>query len=356
MLPNRWAKRLKTQESVQRSLCRLGFLLFAVGPPLLILSSWLWSITPWARYWSVRAWERSISISIGVDVDIQSVRNFAPHHYRLANVTLKHPETGVTIATIPLIEFQRRQASWNLQLQSPAIELDQALHLVHTLHERYLCQPNLAFPTTMCSLRGLTLMNDSPAMEPIYLESRFQCDKDKTSLQTRFDLASHDGSQSASFAVERLHDAIAPRTSWSLETPGLEIPSIVLAAFQPKASTLGPHASFRGEIRCEQDDFNWHAAIAGIFQKVQWNSDRSLEVLAVPKSTQNVRVDHIEIYNGRWVQVEGLVTAESGATSDLSRWLTVALAPATDVQPASHVDHAIESTAKLRNASGSMQR
>jgi len=356
MLPNRWAKRLKTQESVQRSLCRVGFLLFAVGPTLFILSSWLWSLTPWARYWSVRAWERSISISIGVDVDVHSVENFAPHSYRLLDVTLKHPETGDTIATIPSIEFQRGQATWNLRLQSPIIELDQALHLVHTIHERYLCQPNLAFPTTTCSLRGLTLMKDSPAMEPIYLESRFQCDKDKTSLQTRFDLAIHDGSQSASFAVERLHDAIAPRTSWLLETQGLEIPSKVLAAFQPNASQLGPDASFRGDVSCEQDEFNWHAAVAGIFQKVQWNSGQDPDVPTTLRNLQNVRVEHVEIDNGHWLQVDGLVTSESGLTSDLSRWLATAMAPATGVQPASHVADPIENSAKLRNAPSTIQR
>lgn len=356
MLPNRWAKRLKTQESVQRSLCRMGFLLFAVAPTLFVLSSWLWSITPWSRYGSVRAWERLISISIGVDVDLQSVENFAPHCYRFQDVTLKHPETGNTIAIIPSIEFQRGQATWILRLQSPVIELDEASNLAHTIHQRYLCQPNLAFPTAICSFRGLTLMKDSPAMEPLHLESRFQCNKDKTSLQARFDLASNDGSQSASFAVERLHDAIAPRTSWSLETQGLEIPGKVLTAFQSNASKLGPDASFRGDILCEQDDLNWHAEIAGIFQKVQWNHGQAPEVFAAPQNSQNVRVEHIEIYNGHWVKVDGLVTAESGLTTDLSRWLATAMAPATGVQPASHVVDPFENTAQFRNAPSTIQR
>jgi hypothetical protein len=244
MLPNRWAKRLKTQESVQRSLCRVGFLLFAVGPTLFVLSSWLWSITPWSRYYSVRAWERAISMNLGVDADLESVENFAPHCYRFQDVTLKHPETGDTIAIIPSFEFHRGQATWLLRLESPMVELEHASNLVHAIHHRYLCQPNLAFPTTTCSIRGLTLMKDSPAMEPIYIESHFQCNKDKTSLQSRFDLVKNDGSQSASFAVERLHDAIAPRTSWLLETHGLEIPSKVLAAFQSKALQLGPVATF----------------------------------------------------------------------------------------------------------------
>jgi hypothetical protein len=354
MLPNRWAKRLKTQESVQRSLCRIGFLLFAMGPTLFILGSWLWSIMPWTQYWTIRSWEHSISLSIGADVDIRSVQNFAPHQYRLHDVALKHPETGKAIARIPAIEFQRGPSSWHLRLQSPSVELEQALILVQAIHRRFLCQPNLAFPTTTCSLRGLTLMSDSPAMEPIYLESRFQCDEDKTSLQARFDLATNDGSQSACFTVERLHQAIAPRTSWSLETQGLEIPSKVLAAFQPNASQLGPDASFCGDMRWEQDEQNWRAEIAGIFRKVRWNDPQSPDVFPETKATHNVRVEHIDIQNGHWMQVNGLVTAESGSTSDLSRWLAAAMAPA--VQSASHVSDAIESTAQLRNAPSAIQR
>ncbi len=354
MLPNRWAKRLKTQESVQRLLCRAGFLLFAVGPTLIILGSWLWSIMPWTEYWTLHSWEHSISLSIGADVDIQSVQNYAPNQYRLHDVTLKHPETGNAIATIPSIEFQRGQSNWHLRFYSPSVELDQALILVRAIHQRYLCQPNLAFPTTTCSLRGLTLTSASTVMEPIYFESRFQCDQEKSLLQARFDLAKNDGSQPASFAIERLHQTIVPRTSWSLETQGVEIPSSVLAAFQSQASHLGPDASFRGDIRWEQDELNWRAEIAGLFRKVQWSHSSSSEAFSQPLTTHNVRVEHIKIHNGYWMQVDGLVTAESGSTSDLSRWLATAMTPA--VQSASHIADPVESTAQLRDTPSAIQR
>jgi hypothetical protein len=354
MLPNRWAKRLKTQESVQRSLCRLGFVLFALGPTLLILGSWFWSIMPWTQYWKIRAWERSISLSIGAEVDIGSVQNFAPHQYRLLDVTLKHPETGNAIAIAPLIEFQRGSSNWHLRFQSPSVELEQASKLVHAIHQRFLCQPNLAFPTTTCSLRGLTLMNKTPVMEPICIESQFQCDIEKSSFQAKFDLAINDGSESASFAVERLHQAIAPRTSCWLETQGMEIPATVLAAFQPNASQLGPDASFRGDIRWEQDELNWRADLAGLFHNVRWNSRRGPDVFAETPTTHNVRVEHVAIQNGHWIQVDGKVTAESGTTSDLSRWLAAAMAP--PVQSASHVSDPVENTAKLRDAPTAIQR
>ncbi len=345
MLPNRWAKRLKTQESAQRSLCRLGFLLFAVAPTLVIIGSWVWAIAPWSRYWSAQAWERTISLNFGVAVQIGRLENFAPNSYRFLNVTLKHPETGDSIAIIPSIEYQRRQAIWHLRLHSPVVELSQATNLVHAIHQRYLCQPNLAFPTTTCSLRGLTLMYESVAMEPIFLEAQFQCEQEKSSLQVRFDLARNlantDGSQSARLAVERFHDVVSPRTNWLLETHALEVPCKVLAAFQPTASQLGPEATFQGDIQWEQDELNWRAALAGVFQKVQWNHGYDARPPASSKGGQ-VRVELAKVFNGRLVQAEGLVTAESGGNRNLADWLAAVLPSTSAVQPASHDDASVQ--------------
>ena len=341
MLPSRWAKRLKTQESVQRSLCRIGFLLLAVLPTLFVMSSWLWSITPWSRYWTVRTWERTISLNMGVDVHIVSIENTAPNRCRLHGVTLKHPETADSIATIPSIEFHRSNATWMLRLQSPVIELSQASNFVQAIHQRCLCQPNLAFPPMTCSIRELTLMNDAEASEPIYLESRFQCNTNMSSLQIRFDLAknlaTNNDAQSASFVVERLHDAIAPRTSWLLETHGLEVPCKVLAAFQSVASQLGPNATFQGDLHWEQDNTNWHASLAGIFQKIRWNAASDAMSIAMPKNGL-IRVEAAQVANGRFVQADGLVTSESGSQIDLGHWLSASglMSLPSAVQAASH--------------------
>ncbi len=199
-------------------------------------------------------------------------------------------------------------------------------------------------------------MKDSPAMEPIYLESRFQCNQDKTSLQIRFDFAKNDGSQSASLAVERLHDAIAPRTSWLLETHSMEIPCKVLAAFQSNASYLGHEATFQGEVFWEQDHVNWRAALAGIFQRVQWNHGQDSMFLSTAENEQSIRVDNVQVYNGRLLQVDGLVTTESGSTSQLAHWLAAALSPPSAVQAASHMVDTADSSAQLRNAPSAIQR
>jgi len=350
MLPNRWAKRLKMQESAQRSLCRLAFVLFAIVPTLLIACGWFWSITPWSQYWTARAWERRISLNLGVDVELARVENFAPYSFRFHSVTVKHAETGDLIAVIPSIEFQQRPSAWHLRLQAPKVELEQAAHLAHSVHQRYLCQPNLAFPLTLCSIRDMTLMRETPVMESIYLESRFQYQKDKTSFNARFDLATNDASKSASLDIERHHNIASPFTGWLLQTGGVAVPCAVFASFQSVATKLGPDASFQGDVRWEQGAVDSRAALSGVFQNVRLQNEpiaMAASHALVPNSKGSIRVDLAQAMNGHIVQADGLVTLDSGHQSELSVWLADQSLPRANVQPANYADPAV----RLRQAS-----
>ncbi len=350
MLPNRWAKRLKMQESAQRSLCRLAFVLFAIIPTTLIVCTWFWSIAPWSQYWTAQTWERRISLNLGVDVQLARVENFAPYSYRFHHVTVKHSETGDLIAVIPSIEFQQRQSAWHLRLQSPKVELEQAAHLTQSIHQRYLCQPNLAFPFTFCSIRDMTLMRETPVMESICLEAQFQYQKDKTSFHARFDLATNDASTSASLDIERHHNLASPFTGWLLQTGGVTIPCAVMASFQSVTTKLGPDATFQGDVRWEQGVVDSRAALRGIFQNVRFqNAPVAMASSGTlpPNNKGSIRVDFAQVMNGLIVQADGLVTMDSGHQSELSVWLPVLSLPPQTVQPASHVDPSVQ----LRSAS-----
>ncbi len=345
MLPNRWAKRLKMQESAQRSLCRLAFVLLAIAPMFLILTVWLWSIMPWSRSWSARAWERRISLNFGVDVHLESVENFAPYCFRFHNVTVKHSETSELIATIPSIVFQQRQATWNLRLQSPQVELEHAAYLVQSIHQRYLCQPNLAFPLTVCSIRDMKLMRETPAMEPIFFESKFLCGKESTLFEATFDLASNDGSNSAILKIERHHNIASPYTGWQLATGAIAIPCTVLAAYQPTASMLGPESTFQGELQWEQSLVDSRAVLQGVFANVRFqNEPLPTKAFHVNDTTSkgSIRVDLARVMNGQVVQADGLVTTDSGRQCELSTWCALQAPQQSAVQSANHVDAAAQ--------------
>ena len=318
-------------------LCRLGFLLFAFAPTILILSGWFWSIMPWSQSWTARGWEKTISLNMGVDVRFKSMASYAPSSYRFYDVRVRHPETGDLIASIPTVELQHRQATWHIRLQSPRVELAQATQLVNAIHQRYLCQPNLAFSTTTCSIRELTLANQSPSMEPLYLEARFQCHKDKTRLEAFFDLSHDYGEKSARISIERLHDLSSPQTICFLRTAGVKIPCTVLAVFHSFATRLGPEAFFKGDIQCEQEAFDTRLTLAGIFYDVMWNQPHDTTTPPLLGNGQ-IRVDFAESLNGRLTNVSGLVTAGNGWNSDLEQWLASASQTQSPVQSANHID------------------
>lgn len=346
MLPNRWAKRLKMQESAQRLLCRLCFLLFAIVPSLSILGVSTWSMTPWAKYWSNRAWERRLSLSFGVDVQLESAVNFAPNSYRLLNIAVKHPETGESIAIIPTIEFQEREHFWHLQIQSPRIAIEKADYLAHVIHQRFLCQPNLAFPPTKCSISQLMFSDDKSVMAPIHFKSVFHCNKEKTSLMANLSLQEQVDTHSARFEIERQHEAEIPTTQWLLQTGEIQIPSAILAAFQPSAAQLGPDATFNGTIGWTHNAVASQTEIRGLFKDVRWSSPNT-NVAPPWISKSQVRVQYAQILNGRPLKTEGFVMADSGSNSTLSNWLAAVLSAPPSVQSASHFDPGVQ----LRQAS-----
>lgn len=311
MLPQRWGKRLKIHESVQRLMCRFVFLCFGFLPPLLLVVGWGWSTTPWADWLERDRWRDRLSLQLGLPTEVAAVDYLAPKLVRLTGVNLEHPETGAQVAHAETLELRQERGLWKLHIPAAKIELKQLAFAAEAVHERCLCRPQLALPIVDASIGRLDIEDDGLLIESMSLRSEWICRSQQSRCRVEY-RPLKDENQLGKLEIDRWHTTERPLSRIVLQTGNGAVAYSLLNAFFPTADRLGPNVAFRGDFEWRQDSQAWNAIIhQGRFEDVSWGQlTSSLPYELTGRG--HIELQNVLIADGRISQMQGTVTAQAG--------------------------------------------
>lgn len=314
MLPVKWAKRLKMQESLQIALCRLVFVSLALLPFIAVILYSCWTFTPWHHLSLKYYWQQQISSAIGFDVDIESVVNYSPHETRLKNLKLLHPETGDLVAVIDTVELRPSNDRYRLKVIRPQFHLEYASQLSDAVHRHSLCLPRMKRQSFLCSIENAKLRSEVADIDGITIESELKTSSDRSQLRSRFELKTTEGAKVGTLDVVREHLALPPLTTCQMDFTGVEIPAIVLHAFQPFSKHLGSEVAFQGTVVTRATNSDWDIWISGALRGVQWEqitSSLAYQILG----RGDIHLNEAWVFNGQLRRANGALSAKQGSIS-----------------------------------------
>lgn len=337
MLPARWAKRLKMQESAQRSWCRLGFVVFAGLPTALTLAWCLWSLSPFSQMVAKSAWETQIAGVLGVSVQIDQVHVIAPNRYRLRGLRLTHPETKQLIVTLDQTDLVKStigsRQEWLMLLKKGCLAVEPLRFLVSQIHERWLCQPQQNYPRFHCIADDVSVFkNEVLVLENVHWESQFVGRSDLSTLECSAswkrssETARNVPDPSKAFAEStteepltivaiRQHTLEEPLTTWRLRTSEYAIPEAIIASLCRERITIGNNASIKGAFESQQTRFDWNLLMDSVqVENVTWDQVTSSLPFRL-LGTGHVSIASAYLLNGQIQSADATVNALSGSIS-----------------------------------------
>ena len=354
MLPARWAKRLKMQESAQRSLCRLGFVVFAGLPTFLTIAWCLWSLTPISQRMARSAWENQIASILGVSVQIEQVQVIAPNRYRLRGIHLTHPETSQLIVALDQMDLLESKnggrEEWLMVLKKGRLAVEPMRFLVSQIHERWLCQPQQNYPRVHCIADDISIYESNGlVLESLHWESQFAGQRELSTLDcsATWKLPSDKSNDtiSPSTAFEepatrqpltivafRQHTLEEPLTTWRLRTSQYAVPQAIIASLCRQRILIGDRATVQGVFESKQTRFDWDLLMESVQVKnVTWDQMTSSLPFRL-LGTGAVSIANAYLLNGQIQSVDAILSARSGSIS--RTWLDSSQQDlATRIQP-----------------------
>ncbi|MFY8200605.1 MAG: hypothetical protein ACOVLE_08045 [Pirellula staleyi] len=263
-----WRKRIRIHESTQRELCRILFLFLALIPLVVVTCYSLVRITPGYQSYQKELWQQRISDNLGVDVRFSSIEFPSPERFRAHNFVCLHPETGKQILKVDKINAAMDRSGWTVDLVSPELNGPQIQGAMQVIHDWFLCRPQKSASLLRLSVPEILVFDGAENTKFQNVEVGLQPTETTSTLYLKFSIAGQNFSESSTLVIKRHHALASPTTHLELISNDISIPCRLLAKRFPTLHELGNDASFRGTMAWTQNDQNWDANIAGLFESV----------------------------------------------------------------------------------------
>jgi len=325
------------QESTQRNLCRLGFVVLALIPTILTISWSLWCMTPFSQMLTKSVWETHLTRTIGVSVQIDQICVIAPNRYRIRGLQLTHPETGKAIGNLERLELADSGEggcdAWLVKVNGGHLSLDSLRYLVTQLHERCLCQPQQNYPRVSFVADDINIADgETILLRSIHWESQFDGSREQSILRCTASWKPFpDETNSINNAVinngvlktvqpltliaNRQHSIVEPMTTWRVNSAGYSIPVALLSSLYGQPLAFGPNATVRGDFESKQTRYDWDLLISSIkVSDVKWDQVTA----ALPfrlLGSGGVTIEQAYIYNGQVHNADAIIELRNGSIS-----------------------------------------
>lgn len=320
MLPKNWARRLKTNEAVQRMLCRLAVVVFAVLPVLYLITATIYWKSPGYAYQRTQAIANTISDACGVAVKVESVATLDRHRIQINNLELQHPETFEVLAKVELAVAERVGVQWIVHAPQIDCAVDKILAVSRVVHDRFLCRADdrLAKMQIVCDkVRPLNETSDATTGK---LQIAFTPKVDRSSLQVSLQPKA-DNEKTIDLRFNRLRESAPLATTIELATNGFQIPVEYLSGVLGYVKFLGDKATFEGTLVYEQSVGEKWMMGKSLIRNFRWEQVTS----ALPYRLTGVGelyVDNLTLIDGKVTYAGGYVMATEGSIN--AEWLSKA--------------------------------
>ncbi|MCA9134827.1 MAG: hypothetical protein KDA45_16780, partial [Planctomycetales bacterium] len=260
----------KVHETTARGLCQLTFALLGLLPLLFCL---VWSglhFLPAYHRLRAQQWEQSLSAQLGVHVSLAAFEARTPERFALHGMHLTHPETGVSLGRIRLVEVERKAGQWSLRLTEAELERRQLAATWKIVHDWVLCRPQQHAQALKIAIDQLTLRAASsqeqlreiavqllPTREALLANVEFRL-ADSASLPSNGQAA---GAQATQWIIKRHHGRDQAKTEMWLKTGDTPLPCGLVVGLVPRAELLGTAATFTGTLHLTAYDNTWWAQL-----------------------------------------------------------------------------------------------
>ncbi|MEO1615962.1 MAG: hypothetical protein AAFV88_08950 [Planctomycetota bacterium] len=244
-------------ERTQRAVARLLFVFCCAVPTFAVLTAILVCWSPWYQARQLAELEYRLGLETGLVFEIRSCRQVAPGKFLLDEVELNDPETHQRVARCRMIDFFEGDEHIGIELHQTEIRSAGLGRLWSLIHDRVMSRSERtikpvrikAADVNLISATGSLPLGDVfaevvPEPEGVRMIARAASDFDRTDTRLAMDLF-------------RDRSGPTPSTEWVVSTEGTALPCSALAEYLPFAERLGPGATFRGVIRCNESEDGW---------------------------------------------------------------------------------------------------
>ncbi|MCA9128425.1 MAG: hypothetical protein KDB22_15165 [Planctomycetales bacterium] len=265
------AENWQMHESTSRGLCRLAFMILAVGP--LVLCS-IWSaatLLPQYDRWHRGSWERLLSSKLGLRVSIESSEWLSPNRVQLSSIRFENLETNALVAEIESADLRLYSSRSEAYLAKPVIHAGQIQETWNLLHDRLLCHPDDM--ARLADLSADQLLVHGDVDDHLLRDVRLRLDPAKQDpeiwlafVPPQSNTPSGDTQQEENtetvrpsvLIVQRQRNASRAETVADLKTGAHSLPGNLLAAFYPAFEKLGDQARFLGSVHLVRRRSSWN--------------------------------------------------------------------------------------------------
>ena len=307
------------QESAQRGLCRGALLLLVVLPTLAQAAATAYWSSPIYRA-AVRAeLVAAIRLACGASAEVREVQKLSPHHWRVAGLTLRHPEKGTGVFFAEELSAQRISGVWVLHAASATCWLDQILAAAPAAHGYTLCRADPPGPMRLKVDAIDIRTGEDSSLAAGSLELQWSVDQGQNCLQTQYRPHSQNDA-GMDLELKRTHGAVGPETTLVYRAWKSPLPLQPVLALVPGLTRLGPEANFEGIVVMRSDDSQCKLLIQrGLVRDCRWeNLTADLAYRATGRG--DVWIHDSVIVDGRIESLAGtLASTTSGGIS--SQWM-----------------------------------
>lgn len=263
-------------ERTRQAIARLLFVLCCAGP-LILMTLWILATsTPWYQDQVVSSLRKEMQDELGLLVRFDHYRHPAPDHWIFSDLILSHPETSDPISRIREVHWVRTGVKSRILLQQPTLEASQVFMLWESLHDHFLCRPHKLRGPVAISVNDLTIQNGNHAFTLSEIDASITNELDAASLSLQLQVA--DGLTHSPIAMQIRRERTdstqsnsdKPRTTISLNTNQTPVPCSALTGFWPTLESLGPEATFSGNLIWKNEADHWSVDLGNCrFEQVE---------------------------------------------------------------------------------------
>ncbi len=320
MLPKNWARRLKTNESVQRVLCRIAVVVSAVFPLLYLITATIYWKSPGYAYQRTQTIANTISDACGVGVKIESVTTLDRHRIQINNLKLQHPETFETLAKVDIAMAERVGAQWIVHAPQLDCAVNKLLAVSRVAHDRFLCRADERLAKMQIVCDKVRLLDETSNTTTGKLQVAFTPKVDRSSLQISIQPQA-DNEKTIDLRFNRLRDSSPLATTIELATNGFQIPIEYLSGVLGYVELLGDKATFEGTLVYESSAGEKWMMGKSLIRNFRWEQVTSLLPYRL-SGTGELYVDNLTLIDGKVTYAGGYVMATEGSIN--AEWLNKA--------------------------------
>jgi hypothetical protein len=290
----------------------------AIAPPgILVVLSIIFS-TPWYRDWEKREWERTVSRTLGIDIEAKTFRWTAPYQFRADQVEIRHPETHAILGRIGGIDGLMKTQGWSVILDEPAIDGEQLDRGMDVLHDWFLCRPQTSTHLLALAIpNGMTIHHGVHKTTLDRIDIVFRPSERISAIQAKWRLEDQPFGE-VSLHVSREHLPNDSTTRMELSSPSTWLPCSIANERFPFWKWTGQGSRFRGVIQYQESDRTWDAMLAGEVQEIDLSSMTSS--LGSPvQGAGSLVLESFHVRNGRILKGVGEFQSQGGNAN--RKWL-----------------------------------